>query len=89
MTYNEGEMPGDDDGELGFEIVGRLEDIRSKKEGIPEDNDEEEDNPMAMKLKKMRLELRNQQMGASLKERSVDANEDFQGYDAYKSPMAK
>jgi Skp family chaperone for outer membrane proteins len=48
---------------------------------------EEDENPMAAKLKKMRLELRNHM--AKKQNGQTEEDEDLQSYDAYKSPLAK
>ncbi len=60
-----------------------------------EEDDEDEDNPMAMRLKKMKEELRNQYHGSDQKcignipliiTEYREENEDNQGYDSYRSP---
>ena len=47
-------------------------------------------NPMAIKLRKMRLELRGKLDAAPVRSEGVNLkNEDMQGYDTYKSPLAR
>lgn len=54
-----------------------------------EDEDEDYSNPMALKLRKMRLELRGK-LDAPISTQSGNTkNEDMQGYDTYKSPLAR
>ena len=54
-----------------------------------EDNDDDYMNPMAVKLRNMRLELRSKLDAPLNIEGANSKNEDMQGYDTYKSPLAR
>ena len=64
---------------------------RYQEESKEEVEDDDFMNPMAIKLRKMRLELRGKLDAAPSVSNEVGnlKNEDMQGYDTYKSPLAR
>ena len=64
---------------------------RYQEEDKEEIDDDDYMNPMAIKLRKMRLELRGKLDAAPPLTTEVAnlKNEDMQGYDTYKSPLAR
>jgi hypothetical protein len=64
---------------------------RYQEEDKEEVDDDDYMNPMAIKLRKMRLELRGKLEAAPPLTTEVAnlKNEDMQGYDTYKSPLAR
>lgn len=94
-----GDEESEGDGWIDREPTPGVTETKPDGEGrrFPEDlhkNEDEDDysNPMAVKLRKMRLELRGRldaPLNGSKEGGNNSKNEDMQGYDTYKSPLAK